>query len=417
MRKQKLLTVLLATIILLTTSISVLADKAISVYLDNEKINFDVEPIIVKGRTMVPMRAIFEKLGAEVEWDGETRTAKATRDGYSISIIIGAEFMADSYGKAIKLDAPAMITGGRTLIPLRAVSEAFKCDVKWDGETRTVNIYSEGFIDYSKATGEQTVIKVATPAELIANIGSNRKLLLTSKEYNLSGLDEFNNVNVEKQSGWSNDFLDAYVIKNVINMTIEGKAKIVIDDIYADVLKFNKCGDIKLSGLTIGHTTGNKTYECEGAVIKLDTCENVNIENCNLFGCGAEGLYAENSKGISIDKSKIYDCTYTGIWLNKSDALVTDTEFFYSNHFSGFVRVDNSTLKMENCNIHDIVSQHAGFIESMDFDGPASIISFKKCKFTNNEFFTLSDVSTDNLVFDNCIFEGNKGGMGNYNLE
>ncbi|NLM06176.1 MAG: hypothetical protein GX219_04570 [Tissierellia bacterium] len=44
---------------------------------------------------------------------------------------------------------------------------------------------------------------------------------------------------------------------------------------------------------TVGHTTGNKTYECEGAVISLDTCENFKIENCNLFGCGSEGLYAK----------------------------------------------------------------------------------------------------------------------------
>lgn len=103
--------------------------------------------------------------------------------------------------------------------------------------------------------------------------------------------------------------------------------------------------------------------------------------------------------------------------MSYSSAIVNNTEFFNSNHFSGFVRVDNSNLKMEKCNIHKIVSEGTGFIESMDFGSKASLLSFKDCKFKDNEFFKLTSIETENIVFDNCIFEANKGDMGNYNIE
>lgn len=409
--KTKILPLLIALIVIVV-SIPVSANTEITVYIDNEKINFDVPPMLVNGRTMAPMRFIFEKLGAEVEWNGETNTASAYKDGKYISIAIGSPYM-DTFFKAVKLDVPAMIVDGRTLVPLRAVSEAFKCDVIWDDKNNTVNIYSENYIDYTKAKDTQTTISVSTADELINAIGSNKRIVLTSNYYNLSDVKTSNNEFVEKQRGWNEAFYDGFIIKNVVNMTIEGNAEIVINDIMADVLKFRKCGKITLSGLTIGHTTGNETYQCEGAVTRFDTCDNITINNCSLYGCGAFGVYADNVKNLKVNDTKIYDCTYTGIWLTgNSDASVINTEFFDSTHASGFIRIDNSKIDLINCNVHDIYCNGFGmFIDTFDFSGEPSVINVENCKFTDNVFDAITNLETINLKFTDCIFQNNSGNM------
>ncbi len=277
---KKIVSLILSLILCAALVVPSLASDGVSVYLDGEKLRFEVEPTIVNGRTMVPMRAIFEKLGAIVEWDAATRTAYAQKGDINVGVTIDDtvlykidlneekiremyslfpesrglwiqaqhilimktedsigrktaemvlselrkdptrfdEFvqkynedpgvaeqpegyiftegdMVDEFYKgalntkvgaisgivespygyhiikkvnqwddgipfemvesqviyiyiynnteAIKLDVPAKLVGGKTLVPLRAVSEALECTVEWDGATRTVNIYSK----------------------------------------------------------------------------------------------------------------------------------------------------------------------------------------------------------------------------------------------------------------------------------
>jgi len=117
----------------------------ITVLLDGKAIDFDVAPIIENDRTLVPLRAIFEALGAQVVWDGETRTVISVKNDRSCVLQIGNANMFVSSGLSTEtktLDVPAQIKDDRTLIPLRAVSEAYNCTVDWDGATRTVTIAS-----------------------------------------------------------------------------------------------------------------------------------------------------------------------------------------------------------------------------------------------------------------------------------
>lgn len=111
----------------------------VSVKVNGKIISFDQEPVIHEGRTLVPLRAIFEELGAEVDWDGNTQTVTAYKDGITVSMRIGTSNMAVN-DRVLVLDVAAMIVNGRTLVPARAVSEAFNCKVDWDAGTRTVVI-------------------------------------------------------------------------------------------------------------------------------------------------------------------------------------------------------------------------------------------------------------------------------------
>ena len=111
----------------------------IKVVVNGNKVAFDVPPVIVDGRTLIPLRACAEALGAQVEWMGETQTAIIKNDTSIISVSIGQNEY-ELNGEKKLLDVPAQIIDGRTLVPVRAISEAFGAEVKWEAETKTVYI-------------------------------------------------------------------------------------------------------------------------------------------------------------------------------------------------------------------------------------------------------------------------------------
>lgn len=149
MKRKNGFIILSVIFLLLLCMITASANEGIKVYLDEELLEFDVPPMVQNERTLVPMRAIFEKLGATVEWNQETQTARATKDNLTIGIKIGSGEMTRIDSNADKteihnLDVPAVAVNGRTLIPLRAVSEAFLCKVEWNGLDKSIYIANTG---------------------------------------------------------------------------------------------------------------------------------------------------------------------------------------------------------------------------------------------------------------------------------
>lgn len=140
-------------------------DRPIRVMVDGAELAFDVDPVIENDRTLVPMRLIFEALGAKVDWDEATRTALAVKGDVKISITIdSAELMKNS--KAVALDAPARLIGGRTLVPVRAVSEGMGAKVDWNEASRTVQIVtSEEPSQPEKPEEQEKPDKTQKPAE------------------------------------------------------------------------------------------------------------------------------------------------------------------------------------------------------------------------------------------------------------
>lgn len=117
------------------------SDDSIKVFIDEKQISFDVEPMVVNGRTIVPLRAIFEALGAEVNWDDKTKMVLARHESDIIIIKVGSNIAYLNF-EVIQLDVPAVIYEGRTLVPLRFISESFGYDVQWNASSRTVSINS-----------------------------------------------------------------------------------------------------------------------------------------------------------------------------------------------------------------------------------------------------------------------------------
>ncbi len=112
----------------------------VSVVLNGNMIEFDQPPFIKDGRTLVPLRAIFEALGATVNWEPATQTITATKSETVVTLTIGSDKMYVN-GEEKVLDVPACIINNRTVVPVRAISESFDCNVSWDSNTQTVSLY------------------------------------------------------------------------------------------------------------------------------------------------------------------------------------------------------------------------------------------------------------------------------------
>lgn len=134
-------------IILSILFIPVNAAEEISVYLDGEKLSFDVPPLNINGRILVPFRNILEALGAEVTYEkgnGEdypNGIVKGNTYGKSLIIPIGENLMSIN-SCTIELDVPAQIINGRTLVPLRVVSQCMGATAEWNNSTQSVMITS-----------------------------------------------------------------------------------------------------------------------------------------------------------------------------------------------------------------------------------------------------------------------------------
>lgn len=114
----------------------------IKVYIDGVKIDFDVSPVIDNGRTLVPIRAISEYLKYEVNWNNEKQEAEIENDGNVLLIGVNKTKYIKN-GEIKEMDVPAKLVNGRTLVPVRLISESFGCKVDWDNDTFSVYIKTQ----------------------------------------------------------------------------------------------------------------------------------------------------------------------------------------------------------------------------------------------------------------------------------
>lgn len=115
------------------------AEENIKVFVNAKEISFDIPPTIINGRTMVPLRGIFEALNVNVQWDANTKMVIATKDNVIIRLQVDNK-TAHINEKTIELDVPAIIQNGRTLVPVRFISESLQATVEWDGDNNQIKI-------------------------------------------------------------------------------------------------------------------------------------------------------------------------------------------------------------------------------------------------------------------------------------
>ena len=168
--KKKLIAVLLMLCMLLPGAF------AVDLYVDGSALQTDVQPTIISGRTLVPLRAIFEALDAQVQWDGITQTALAQKDGTSVRVTIDST-TAYVNGQAYTLDVPAQLIQSRTMVPARFVSESLHARVLWDGSTQSVYILTENHeplaVDYLDVGQADSILLSSGGEYMLIDAGNN----------------------------------------------------------------------------------------------------------------------------------------------------------------------------------------------------------------------------------------------------
>ena len=154
---------------------TIFANDNVTVKIDGNKIEFDVAPQLINARTMVPLRKIFEALGATVQWDDATQTVTSKKDNNVIKLTINSPVMYVN-DTEFKLDNPACLVDKRTLVPVRAIAESFNCDVEW----------------YDYGTSQVVDINMKDTINSMENIGS---LLIGYSEFSpFSYYDDYGNL-------------------------------------------------------------------------------------------------------------------------------------------------------------------------------------------------------------------------------
>lgn len=116
-------------------------EQANSIILNDSELKLDVKPIIVEGRTMVPVRAILEKLGMQTSWDNTTRSVIGKKEDNTLEIFIGESWGGEGIYNGVKFHsehAPNIIVKGRTLVSVRTIANLLGLEVGWDQANKNV---------------------------------------------------------------------------------------------------------------------------------------------------------------------------------------------------------------------------------------------------------------------------------------
>lgn len=143
------------------------------------------------------------------------------------------------------------------------------------------------------------------------------------------------------------------VIVNINNLTINGESvettHIQSASAHTDVLGFDNCSNITIRNIKAGHKT--RDY-CEGDVVVLIKCENVLIENCDLYGCGYNGISIWRTNDVTVNNTEIRDCSGCISAIRHSKNVVFN-ECYMHNCREKFYEDDNENVQLNNCKIEE----------------------------------------------------------------
>lgn len=281
---QKFFVSLMLTFLLIVSFgfTSIGATTGITININGAPLITDVAPVIIQGRTMVPMRAIFEALEAHVEWDGDTEKITGTKDNTVVVLHLG-EGLALINEELQYLDVPPTLINGRTMVPTRFIAESLGADVSWDNATSTVNILYDKVLSPhipKSAITTQEIVSLVQPATVLieTNRGKGSGFIVTSYEGKFL---VFTNAHVARGSSW------------ITITTTEGKKY------PADILKINNPGDVAILSITV---LENLPY---ASINNFVSYENVEIgEDILVFG-NPFGYSQTVTKGIVSGKRKL----------------------------------------------------------------------------------------------------------------
>ena len=257
------------------------------------------------------------------------------------------------------------------------------------------------------AAPESQVFRVNTADELLNAIGSDRDIYLDAEYYDLTAalqarpdlfLEDDDLAGPDKHVYYVEQFDGPELhVNNVHNLNIYvgevegGASTVLIDPRYAFVMLFEMSKDITLSGITFGHT--EEGY-CDRGVLCFAACEGVRVQNCDLFGCGTEGIVVESCTDFLFENSKIRDCSYhTMHIIDSTSVYFINSQFFRNREFNQICIIDSEDVYFFNC----MIANNQGPLFYVDCP-----VTFNNCVFLHEGDW---GEGTENITAINCIAE------------
>lgn len=292
----------------------------VKVVVNGVEQQYEAAPIIQNGRVLVPLRGIFEDLGTLVEWEPTTKTINASKGQTKLIIKIGSS-IASINGKPIYLDVAPVIIDGRTRVPLRFVSESLGAEVEWQSDVRTVNITAKIEQKNSSQTKVNEIQqKNMLTYEKAVEMALAVSLDLKNKEQGLKKAEELSNnlyltpgtynpgliqgkKGLEISEKWAEKQVDitketiAFQVKNAIKEISLLDEELLYTDKKIESLKAKKdISEIKAkSGLESEYNLSivKKDYEQElkQKAVLLKSIENAYVKLNKLIGVGEKERY------------------------------------------------------------------------------------------------------------------------------
>ena len=221
-----------------------------------------------------------------------------------------------------------------------------------------------GLWAFASAPPKQEVFRVKNVNEFLMALGSNRTIILESgPAYNISeGLrDEEVYALLAGKEGVNtgDEFYDAHLtLRGIENLTLRSEGqrplRLLSEATYYYVLGFEQCKGISIINLEIGHAPEQGT--CSGGVLEFTTCENILIQQCQLFGCGTEGIHCQDSRNLRCEDSDIYGCNDGIFSVFGSSKITFSNSHFYDNtsSYGALIYIDARTreVTLENCVVY-----------------------------------------------------------------
>ena|GEM_PF-1204249 len=252
-------------------------------------------------------------------------------------------------------------------------------------------------------------VSVSTAGELLAALGSNRRILLEEGVYNLTAAEPGfqNSANVYFEECYDGSEL---VLDGVHNLTILGagdaRSEIIVEPRYANVINFIHCTNIGVENIEAGHTDGG---ECSGGVLLFENSTGVRIDNAAMYGCGTIGVSLYDTTDVTVSRSEVYGCTYRIMDVYSSfNILFTNCEFR-----------DNTGSALANFQyVSDFAADGCSFLRNeaiaMFYPSQSQNITVRNTEFIDNNVEELvrpddGDIELDaSNRFENNAFDGTR---------
>lgn len=321
-------------------SYPIFAEEVISVYIDNEKIEFASPPMIKEERTLVPMREIFERLGFEVEWNQEEKSVIGTKGGTRIKMQIDQN-IATKNGKEFFLEMPPVLIESRVMVPLRFVAESTEAEVIWNQKSRSVNITSKESLEHEPIL-EDSVVLIQTDKLQGSGVILSRDGLLVTNFHVLEGAKSVQIIfqNGRQYSG-PVKVVGYHVAKDLVAIKIDAVS------LYPVRLGDSTNLTIGQPVTAIGSPLGSKNLSTSGVILGIS---NGILKISAPLDYGSSGGALFNTSGELIGITTSYDKSnqYFAVPVNTVKRLSTKGDFLLSS----LKEISAVPSKVENLEVH-----------------------------------------------------------------